>query len=1519
MPLNPNNNPKVENVGSNIFLVDPNPPGMGMHPPEDMFIYVKFAAYERNRSDLVETSGEINFIATQVNYNAEGEITTNDEGNQKTYATTNYSKIGGTVDAQSQGVLEGFGIKNIDIKYDASLVPRVDITFTDVRGASLFDVIDNDNRKSPYSIFFKMPYPIFKLSVKGYFGKTVDYCLHMINWTSNFDGSTGNFDISANFVGFQQAFLADMVLGNIIGVVNTSEGLNNLNKLYDEQQQLDDTLEVIPERIRKIDDLFIQISRLQLAFEDVKDKNDNVETLRGLNELVSKLKTFQSFVGTPIRKTTTIEKLEKEGEVDPSYLEIYNKSNVVNTSSINDNSLKIGSDYLSIRDFILVNAIRIGDMKEYFKTFEDIAKDYQSYLVTNSEKFNKLSKGKISKDDQQSLLDSFKLGDDNIEFNYQDFLYQGWNNKEKPKKLDDVFGKFNQEKGILNLGPPPDNGDVNSNFDPTKYFNTDQEKNRYKQQMSLSNNVYTFDLREIRSQIENTIQVINKSLVDVRKEIQTELNKEVKERLGINPTISNIFRIICNNTDAMLLTIQGLRNDVKNPAIAASRKEFIENTYDNSDVPQKFNDFMWPTVYQQWDDSGAEEVYLGEEALNNVLFPEVTFVEDVYNKLTARQKVLNQITKATAGFTGKDTDNWFPINPYDYDENPFLIINQENNITNIIEKLSETIIDRISIIKNYSNFTGVGNLSPLEVYGQLDGINANKTIFAKLIRDAIKNTLTINDVYYRLHPLYSISESDYLIMDERITSKIVGNSKSLWGEIKTNDNYTEIIKYKQNDQEYWSGAYYNNNLTNKLFNHIWLKDVGKKLNKGDKKNTNYKINNINDIDITGGTQTDGAYINILNPNVGANNQTYPITTLTDQSFYGSLNKKTRALLLLSTFPFDKFNKVVDVLKTQNAAARVMVIPEYYLYFIGALVERYMNDGDFDFGSLPTDLYSPKNQYINKIGAIWKTHTDFELEDSLTFIPAVTKQLFRQKFNNWVDRSNGFLEFESNVKLYKSADLNITNQQKNNGASYIVRKLQNTINVVFTTPAIFTEPNNYIISTEITLDDVTKYFKTFKQAFDLTKNEKGEETDTEKQKTNSNKTETQAKLQIYNYFKNINNKWVADKGKESQVCGTSNQLFDYFKFIDRGWSDIGDKAVLNLNSVLGLSNDLNSNIYFFISRLLRDSNFLLQILPTYINYKDPTEVADIFKPIPNISDKNRSRGPAYVCIFAGGNSEVLDIGENTTYSYPNDGFAFGDKQIPSDFNSDNSLVAFKVGFGAQNQTMFKNVSLNQQEHRETAEYFQTLADVVDKRGGTNQSYQGSDLLKLFKTRSYTCKVDAIGCMNIQPLMYFDLQNVPFFHGAYLITGVNHNITPNHMTTNFTGLRQSKFINSYVSDPTTYLNIDLKEDLDDGEVIFSNNDTSSPIYSVGLDEELEKEDFDYGNINDGNLTPLGVSLSDGGANRPTNATISTKMLSGGIISNSQATMFLANMLSYSDSLKDTSPGNPLITNSPNIIGL
>ena len=123
------------------------------------------------------------------------------------------------------------------------------------------------------------------------------------------------------------------------------------------------------------------------------------------------------------------------------------------------------------------------------------------------------------------------------------------------------------------------------------------------------------------------------------------------------------------------------------------------------------------------------------------------------------------------------------------------------------------------------------------------------------------------------------------------------------------------------------------------------------------------------------------------------------------------------------------------------------------------------------------------------------------------------------------------------------------------------------------------------------------------------------------------------------------------------------MIEYFKFIDRGWDDIGDKAIINLSTLNSLSQNLDTSIYFFISKILRDNNFLFQILPTYINYKDPVEVEEMFMPIPNVSEKNRSGGPAYVCIFAGGNSEVLDIGDSNQYTFANDGYSF--KNPPKD--------------------------------------------------------------------------------------------------------------------------------------------------------------------------------------------------------------------------------------------------------------
>ena len=408
----------VEEIGSGngngkVFVVDPNPIQNGIIPPEDMFIYVKFSAFPINRvtynGEGFTTRGvedEVNFISTKIKYNNEGKVEPNP---QQTYATTDWTNIGGFKgeDTRSSGVLEGFGIKSINIKYNASLVPVVDITFTDVRGSALFDVLSNDDILSPYSIFFKMPYPVFQLSVKGYFGQNVDYCLHMVNWNSQFDGSTGNFDISANFLGFQQAFLNDMVIGNIIGAINTQEGYNKLNDIYNETnpnfglssssegKSLEELQKSGKLNIRKLDDFFTRISKLKVESESLKDDLDSFKTLKFLNGKKSILKELQTFIGKPIGKEGSGQ--SKEDGTSKNYLDINNSRTQIETSLIENRQLIRNVNYFSVRDFLLINVISINNFKNYAITLNDIITKYNEYVTDdrNQEYQNTDSLGKL--------------------------------------------------------------------------------------------------------------------------------------------------------------------------------------------------------------------------------------------------------------------------------------------------------------------------------------------------------------------------------------------------------------------------------------------------------------------------------------------------------------------------------------------------------------------------------------------------------------------------------------------------------------------------------------------------------------------------------------------------------------------------------------------------------------------------------------------------------------------------------------------------------------------------------------------------------------------------------------------------------------------------------------------------------------------------------------------------------------------------------------------------------------------
>lgn len=132
---------------------------------------------------------------------------------------------------------QSFGFKSIDIKIlGANFVPQIAIKFTDVRGKTLFESPEN----SPYNAFFHLPWPIFYLTVKGYYGKAIKYRLHLVKFTSALNSDSGDFDIDAVFVGSVYAYLSDIPYQGVLNapymyglpVTNQNESFNTKTQEY---------------------------------------------------------------------------------------------------------------------------------------------------------------------------------------------------------------------------------------------------------------------------------------------------------------------------------------------------------------------------------------------------------------------------------------------------------------------------------------------------------------------------------------------------------------------------------------------------------------------------------------------------------------------------------------------------------------------------------------------------------------------------------------------------------------------------------------------------------------------------------------------------------------------------------------------------------------------------------------------------------------------------------------------------------------------------------------------------------------------------------------------------------------------------------------------------------------------------------------------------------------------------------------------------------------------------------------
>ena len=202
-----------------LLFFEPNPENNTLIPNEDMSIFVELETTTKGRSiiNLEGANGKGKVFNKGGKSSSIKFINGGVDGGTNSL-TTDYTKVSSFTDPKED--TETLGIESIDIDFDTAYTPLVKIKFIDVRGKSIFEKGANGK----YGVFFDLPYPIFSLTVKGYYGRPVKYCLHLLKFNAKFNSNTGNFEIDAEFIGYTYAILTDLLLGYLRAVVYTKEG-----------------------------------------------------------------------------------------------------------------------------------------------------------------------------------------------------------------------------------------------------------------------------------------------------------------------------------------------------------------------------------------------------------------------------------------------------------------------------------------------------------------------------------------------------------------------------------------------------------------------------------------------------------------------------------------------------------------------------------------------------------------------------------------------------------------------------------------------------------------------------------------------------------------------------------------------------------------------------------------------------------------------------------------------------------------------------------------------------------------------------------------------------------------------------------------------------------------------------------------------------------------------------------------------------------------------------------------------
>jgi hypothetical protein len=846
--------PTVEKRG-NITLIDPNPMNHVVNH-EDLYIYASLKAKTKGRTFLTEDSKNDNLNEISTLDISTVDLTISDSAKNKSekraFLSTNWTEIGGSQidNPTTRGDLEGFGITNIDIKMEGSYIPVVTIDFVDIRGATLFE----QGSCSPYGLFFHLPYPIFELTLKGYYGKPVTYYLNLIKFNTKFNPDTGNFEAKGEFIGWSYAFLADVLMGFVRCASYMENGWDAQKKLkarYDETIKYyynnnlfdeSDYYTTDSNKAVKVDnnEEYIQPFCWRDDFDGVKCMtiSDMLKKIESLKEFLGKVKTDNEFV-----KTTNLSVLLQDinrinGTVD-TLIKLLNSEEYKNhvKQKLPTKAEGINGDLLFVFN---------GNPKDNLIT---LLKTFFSRPIKNN---NSSGSGNIileilSAKNRKIDIDGEERGGNIIGLGSQitngnngvitgKFVDLSDDDKYKYNFLDGLKDKPFQ-KGMLNDTIKDGNGDIIFNYSD---FNGDGE--------------HYIDLGFIKKIVFDDLKVVNEQLEKKRNFVKEEIDKGVTEILGFRPTIRNVFTILsCNVENFMHLLLEC---SIKAEEYHSNRKSQYNATYSkdkerlddvrgsSGETDEKLmkNVYPWPTYYKTEYTSGAsysdkkpetKEVYPGDN-INFIDWVEVKFIDDF---IEACKKVNREDQELLGDKTGlPGFDNYTPINPLESTvfgdvqlKYRSLITSPNDSNNNVIDFFKKYIAERMFITMDFSYYDpirlnllnfGMGHNIPKTKRDErtkgetVEEFNKQRNWFSTLYRqDDKKYTIVENIAKIDVDNLLSCVSDDETILDrlnqtidlggdlKDTIKKFLESDESI--DFKSNLDYTDIHKhYSEPQTEY---------------------------------------------------------------------------------------------------------------------------------------------------------------------------------------------------------------------------------------------------------------------------------------------------------------------------------------------------------------------------------------------------------------------------------------------------------------------------------------------------------------------------------------------------------------------------------------------------------------------------------------------------------------------------------------------------------------------------------------------